>query len=100
VVARPDGCRTIGDVLRSVGLALALALVPGATAPALANEAGPGVARGVTHVQPPPQAARPHENNGCPAACYGQHNQCRIQTKGGPGCDAALTSCLRGCNRR
>lgn len=37
--------------------------------------------------------------NSCASACYDQHNQCRITTKGSPSCDAALTQCLRGCNK-
>ena len=41
--------------------------------------------------------AGPAEANQCAAACYAQHNQCRMATKGSPTCDAALTQCLRAC---
>ena len=40
------------------------------------------------------------QGNQCAAQCYGQHNQCRLATKGSPSCDAQLTACLRGCASR
>lgn len=43
-------------------------------------------------VRPTPAAA-----NSCADQCRAAHNQCRIQTKGSPSCDAALTQCLRSC---
>lgn len=44
--------------------------------------------------------AGPAAANQCAAACYDQHNKCRIQTKGSASCDAALTQCLQGCNTK
>ncbi len=44
-----------------------------------------------------PVAPASAQANACAAACYGQHNQCRMSTKGSPSCDAALTQCLRSC---
>jgi hypothetical protein len=37
--------------------------------------------------------------NPCASACYAQHNQCRISSKGSPSCDAALTKCLSSCKK-
>ncbi len=39
----------------------------------------------------------PATANQCAQQCQAQHNQCRIQTKGSPSCDAALTQCLAAC---
>lgn len=39
----------------------------------------------------------PASANSCADQCRAAHNQCRIQTKGSPSCDAALTQCLRSC---
>jgi hypothetical protein len=73
--------------LAGVGAVSAAEVLPGAgTAHAIAPS------HGSAHPAPP----APH-NNACPGACYAQHNQCRIQSKGSPSCDAALTGCLRGC---
>ncbi|MEQ1696266.1 MAG: hypothetical protein ABL901_10555 [Hyphomicrobiaceae bacterium] len=33
----------------------------------------------------------------CPSSCRQRHNQCRIQTKGAPSCDAQLETCIRSC---
>jgi len=41
-------------------------------------------------------AARPAAADAC-SACYAQHNQCRMQTKGSPSCDARLQQCLQSC---
>lgn len=39
----------------------------------------------------------PASANQCAQQCQAQHNQCRMQTKGSPACDAALTQCLASC---
>ena len=33
----------------------------------------------------------------CPSSCRQRHNQCRIDTKGSPSCDALLEACIRSC---
>jgi len=33
----------------------------------------------------------------CAGQCRAHHNQCRIQTKGSPSCDAQLQACLQSC---
>lgn len=35
--------------------------------------------------------------NSCAADCRAKHNQCRIETKGSPKCDAKLQKCLSRC---
>jgi hypothetical protein len=42
----------------------------------------------------------PVSANACAASCRAQHNQCRIQTKGSPACDARLQACLQGCLKK
>lgn len=42
----------------------------------------------------------PASANACAASCRAQHNQCRIQTKGSPACDARLQACLQGCLKK
>lgn len=38
--------------------------------------------------------------NSCVAQCRAAHSQCRIATKGSPGCDRKLQACLRRCLNR
>jgi len=33
----------------------------------------------------------------CAGQCRARHNQCRLQTKGSPSCDAQLQGCLQSC---
>ena len=33
----------------------------------------------------------------CVQQCRAAHNQCRISTKGSPGCDAQLQACMDSC---
>ena len=33
----------------------------------------------------------------CAGQCRAHHNQCRLQTKGSPSCDAELQDCLQRC---
>jgi hypothetical protein len=35
--------------------------------------------------------------NTCAPSCRDRHNQCRLQTKGAPSCDAQLQACLQSC---
>lgn len=50
------------------------------------GEAGPGI-----------ELAQPDQ---CIQQCRSAHNQCRIQSKGSPSCDAQLQSCLDSCRAR
>lgn len=45
-------------------------------------------------------AVAPAAANSCAAACYSEHNQCRIARKGSPSCDEALTQCLSRCTKK
>jgi hypothetical protein len=45
-------------------------------------------------------ASQPADAEGsCAAICRQAYNQCRIQTKGGKGCEGQFTSCMQGCRR-
>jgi hypothetical protein len=37
------------------------------------------------------------QDNSCASVCQTQHDQCRVQTKGSPACDAARQRCLQAC---
>ncbi len=37
------------------------------------------------------------QDNSCAGRCQTEHDQCRVQTKGSPNCDAARQRCLQAC---
>jgi len=37
------------------------------------------------------------QDSSCAGACQVQYDQCRVQTKGSPSCDAARQRCLQAC---
>ena len=37
------------------------------------------------------------QDSTCAGACQAQHDQCRVQTKGSPSCDAERQRCLQAC---
>jgi hypothetical protein len=37
------------------------------------------------------------QDSSCAGACQTQYDQCRVQTKGNPSCDAARQRCLQAC---
>lgn len=37
------------------------------------------------------------QSSSCRSVCLQQYNQCRINTKGSPSCDAQYQTCLRAC---
>jgi hypothetical protein len=37
------------------------------------------------------------QSGACTAACRSAYNQCRVQSKGHPSCDAQFTACMRRC---
>ncbi|MBS0244633.1 MAG: hypothetical protein JSS20_20875 [Proteobacteria bacterium] len=75
-----------------VGLALAALL-------ALALRAGAEEPRPTPAAEPPASqsTARIAEGQTCPGECQARHDQCRVQTKGSPSCDAERQACLQKC---
>lgn len=56
------------------------------------------------HLRPSPNAlpaiqapAVVAQDNSCAGQCQAQYDQCRVQTKGSPSCDAARQRCLQAC---
>ena len=37
------------------------------------------------------------QGGACTEACRAEHNQCRLQTKGSPRCDAQFAACMQRC---
>lgn len=83
-----------------IGLGLLGCMMLAAAALVLAPVTEPArpIASAVTAA--PPQS-RPGvivaESTTCASECQGQHNRCRVQTKGSPSCDAERQRCLEIC---
>jgi hypothetical protein len=88
--------RRFGIGLRLMAATLLVGLAGAGAVSAAEVLPGSAHANAPSHGNAHPPVAAP-QNNACPTACYAQHNACRIQSKGSPSCDAALTGCLRGC---
>jgi hypothetical protein len=37
------------------------------------------------------------DSTSCASACQAEHDKCRVETKGGPACDARRQRCLQAC---
>ncbi len=45
----------------------------------------------------PPGLVIEAKDGACTASCRSAYNECRVQTKGHPRCDAQFTSCMQSC---
>lgn len=97
-------------LVATLAIAVAAPTVHAQQTPAPTQATLPPVAS--TQPAPPlPQPLRPSPNalpaiqapaivaqdNSCASVCQSQHDQCRVQTKGSPSCDAARQRCLQTC---
>ena len=83
--------RGVTSVMLAGVIAIAMA-VPGARA------------QDAQHLRPSPNALPAirapsvvAQDSSCAGTCQAQYDQCRVQTKGSPSCDAARQRCLQAC---